>query len=267
MARTFELADLVQLPRLDAASAYALTRQILTAADAAAEARPRDKLPAAIAKALKDLAASHEALGKLLTPTQAKTPRSDPRIADRAVDNAIAALENWLAAFLRLPEGTAEREQAQTIYDLIFAGGLGFIRAPFRVEWTHLDRRIKAIRNQHLDRSLAALGGGPFLKHLHETFAAYGAAIGVTAVPPAPAELPQLRPEYLKLIDALRAYVLKVSAHVEPDDPDSQKLAAALLRPLTEFEVSVAGSGSGEAPPAPPSPAGSGSSPGGPTVG
>jgi hypothetical protein len=110
------------------------------------------------------------------------------------------------------------------------------LNLPFREEWVASQSRIARIQADNLDRSIAQLGGATILDALERAHAEYGHALGITegsgADPSPPISLRELVSAFQT---ALRAYVVRVVATVEPDDEVSEQLAAYLLKPLVDW--------------------------------
>jgi hypothetical protein len=93
MGRGFAASDLVALPVLNAAEAFALSQSLLSTADGVKGSRPHKKLPLSIARALKGLGQRHEALRPLLQPAPPPSHK-DARAADRDEDHAVVAVRS-----------------------------------------------------------------------------------------------------------------------------------------------------------------------------
>ncbi|APR85724.1 Hypothetical protein A7982_11073 [Minicystis rosea] len=232
MSRSFSATSLVALPRLTAVSTARLIKELLTAAAA------EHKLPPSIGVDRDELAAAHEALEdelqKRITAGIEETPVV--RAADKIEDNAIGALYDFLAAFERLPaERHEEAAEAAVIRQGMFPGGLAFLAIKPHDEWQEVETRIKLMAEKGWDKTIAKLGGKPFLDEVKHAHGGYGEALGLTVVKPV-AEAPSLREARDAALDVVRAYVLQVSAHVRRSKPETGALAARLLKPLTEWQ-------------------------------
>ncbi len=237
MSRSFTSASLVRLPRLSAVSAARLTTELLTAADA------EKKLPASITADRDELAAARDALqvelGKRLAAEGEESPQA--RAADRVEDNAFGALYDWLAAIARLPpERHPEAAKASVLLAAIFPTGLEFLKLRVRDEWQEAETRIQRMKNDEIDgvtirASIQGLGGAPFLAEIAHAHTEYGEVLGITA--PAPeVDAPAVREAFEAVLEAIRGYVLRVTAHVKKSDPESPARAARLLAPLTTWK-------------------------------
>ena len=106
MTREFTAESLVVLPMLNVDSGLALW-QALRAGVAVEK-----KLPKFFQQAWQNVevtgAALHQAAQTRLTESSTKAPPKEKRKADSVVDNAMGSLEQWLAAWARLPDMTPE---------------------------------------------------------------------------------------------------------------------------------------------------------------
>lgn len=233
MARSFTINDLVQLPKLDAASAVTLVHRLLTLA------AQRKKLPAAVEKARKRLQKSHHEL-ELALRERLPGPAGDPRrsrLADQAEDLAFSALYDFLSAYSKLPDSLPESALARTLLSVLYPDGLKFTQLTFHQEWAEANARLQRIAADKLHRDLKQLGGEIFLVNLERAHKEYGEALGATSprTDPAPAAAP-VREPLQRLYDALRQYVLQLSAQVDPELPATTELAEELLSPLSEWQ-------------------------------
>jgi hypothetical protein len=232
MTRSFDAADMVVLPVLDVSGAITLGEALLTAAE---EAGKTHKLPKVVSKALGVLANRHQALragaAERLNAGQ-NVDGTRTVLADRRIDAAWGALSLWLAGLSKLPEDLPQSAQAHTILVDLFPDGLKFLTLPFKIEWAESELRIVRLSTQKYDATIESLGGKVFLDELLAAHAAYGEALCIKKTPEKPAAEANLRDALTAFRNALRAYVLRVSAQVEDDDMESGDLADALLAPL-----------------------------------
>jgi hypothetical protein len=249
MQRTFEAAELVQLPLLDTPSATALGRELLTLA-----AQER-RLPAAIEKAHKRLEQAHKVLHTAAQARLGEAAGGDtrPRAADVAADGAFSMLNDWLAGLARLPDKFPEGQEARRVQSVLFADGLRFTQLPFKKQWAEADARVQRLKQDGLDKVIEQLGGRSLLQNLRETHAAYGEALGITRPLAAPSPITELREPLLGLREALRGYVLQVMSHADAEPETGAPLADRLLRPLREY--APARPAAPAASPTPPAPA------------
>lgn len=244
---TYTASEMVQLPRLSGPDAMALGEQLLSAA------RPHGEvLGPPITRALTALTTRHGAL-KVVLRDQG-TPEVEPGTSavpqDRAVDGCWAGLDGYLVALTRLPATYPQAAEASEIRAAILPDGLAFLNWPYVREWTESELRLERMSNAGIDARIEALGGGLFLGALREAHAAYGKVLGMTSAlePAAPAA--GVRDALAAFTAALRDYVVKVMAAVEPDDHASQALADRLLAPLAAW-TSMTPARGGNAKPAP----------------
>jgi hypothetical protein len=228
MARSFS-SDLITLPRVDARDAVTLASQ-LEAAAAAQGVVPT--LPAPIQSALDDVAPARTDLQTALT---AGNPLGTPtkKEADRREDTAVVALYKILSGWASLAEFIPEGKAAQQVLDRAFADGVQFVNIRYEREWAVVDSKLKLIDGENLDDKIAAVGATPALAFLRNVHATYGSVIGTTDALPDPPEIGKKRDA---LLIALRRYVVRVVAHVEPKHPKTQDLADTLLLPLSAWE-------------------------------
>src|SRR5262245_44663004 len=231
MARSYSAVDLVQLPNLDAGSAQALGAEILNAADKVKGAEP---LPESVAEALGDLSQALLVLRKAAAKRLA--PPGDPqraKLADQAIDAAWSGFFDWLSGWAKMP-GLAKAKIAGDLSTKLFADGLKFVLLAYKLEWAESDARLLLIKQRKLDVEIKQLGGEDILKALHAAHKAYGEAIGITATPEDSAKI---RDALDGFTDALRAYVIRVSASVSKKDKKSPARAEALLKPIVTWET------------------------------
>jgi len=235
--KRFSLIDLVQLPRMDAATTVALARTLLTLAE------DKKKLPAGIAQAKRRLAAVHKDVAEALAQ-RLMAPTSDPqraKIADQGEDLAFSALFDFLTGWSKLPADFKQAEIARRLLLVLFPTGLRFLQLTFHQEWAEAQARLDRIEKEGLDAHLKTLGGEPFLLALRAAHKEYGEALGVTQVRSETSkDGASVRESLSKLQGTLRKYVVQVVAQVEEDDAASAELAEELLSPLAEYQAKIA---------------------------
>lgn len=227
-------ADVIVLPRLDAASAATLGAALQT------EAASVKKLPVAVKRALTPLATTTMTLhgvlrGRLGTAVK---PSLTPLVADRTVDDAVGVMYGWMQMLARLPEEFPEGAMARAWLRELFPDGIKFINASYNREWTEIETRLTKLTASGYDKQIIACGGKSLLTYLTQAHKVYGEALGITA-PRATAQVQEsaaLRDALTAQLQSLRFYVLRVLAAVEPDEPDTAALASCLLRPLNEWK-------------------------------
>jgi hypothetical protein len=232
MSRSFSPSDLIALPRLNAISTARLLYELLKATT------EEKKLPASIAADRDELAEAHHtlmaALKKRLVTELGESPQV--RAADAVEDNAFGALFDWLRSFARLPEDRhPEALEARAVLQAVFPTNLGFLSISPPDEWQEAETRLQAIADNGYDVTIKKLGGGPFLEELKTAHKVYGEILGITVTRPTTEPL-ALREAFDAAHEALRSYVLRVSAHVRKSDPSSAELASRLLSPLVHWK-------------------------------
>jgi hypothetical protein len=246
IARTFDPSTLVALPRMSAAGAVTLGHQLIQAATGAT--------PAALQPARADLVDAHKALNAAFVAQNPPPDADDPgaRDVDRNCDAAWGGLHSMLLGAQRLPGAPAINTAATTLLGALFGSGLDFTQFKYVNQWAESDARLKRVAEQNLEPAFQALGLGYALQAVRQAHAAYSAMLGVSQKRPVPTVPPSLAEPLNAFANALRAYVLKVSAHVDRRDPATQKLADALLAPLRVWETGASRAGATDEPaPAP----------------
>jgi hypothetical protein len=232
------LDDLIQLPRFDSNGAVALGDQMLLVASAVAE------LPRPIERAREALAEGLEALRAAILARTAAAGAKDPAVlaeSDRGLDECWSALFDWLTGYSRLPSGTPQAVEARALLVELYPDGLSFIHLPYELEWSQSDLRLSRLGREPLGDRLRALGGGVFIEALLAAHASYGKLLALprASIPPGKdtSAAPPTVVEALETFSStLRAYALKVTAHVEVEDPRTAVLAKALLEPLISWK-------------------------------
>ncbi len=249
MDRSFDASDMVQLPTIGVAGAIALGTELATQANAAGQ------LPAPIARAFLTLDVSHLALreaAKDRLPDASLLTSASVREADHTLDAAWSSAFDWSTGWSKLPldANAAQVAIAHTLLVTLFSTGLKFTQIAFKLEWSESQTRLDLIDDEKLDASFAALGGEAFLTTIQSAHKAYGDALGLTKVK---TEVPQpsLRDPLDAFLAALRIYVVRVSAHADPEEPGSAELVKKLLGPVTKWRSALAQSAAGEKAPAP----------------
>ena len=243
MSRSYAATDVIALPRMSAAHAFALGTSLIAAGR-------KKGVPDGAAKAFKRLERSSADLNEALL--QAATDKSygpEANAADRVVDNSWGALHDWLLAWKRLPD-SGSATKAGEVHAAVFPDGLGFILKAFPEEWSQSHLRLQKIDRDGHATAITDLGGKEILGKIKAAHKTYGAVLGITSVAEADkaASARGKRVQLEGFVTALRDYVAKVAASAEPDDASSQQRAADLLAPLTEFKAKATGN---NAPPAP----------------
>ncbi|HSN98012.1 MAG TPA: hypothetical protein VLS89_06925 [Candidatus Nanopelagicales bacterium] len=258
MSRSFGFDNLVTLPRLSAAEAVVLMTELDTAAKAwvaqekkrlesEKKKKPKDEdlLPQAIARSLARLLAQRSALALITAPSTQEADTQVKRKADRALDNAWGATFDWLIGWTRLPEPwNPDQAAALTLHRLVFPQMLGFLKLAYKIQWRESQARLDAIARENQEETFKRLGGLKFLAAIRDTHAEYGRVLHITAARPDEPPEADVRAALLAALGAMREYVARVAAHADPDDPGSEALTQALLRPVVAWE-SRSGRGGG----------------------
>jgi hypothetical protein len=158
------------------------------------------------------------------------------RSADAVEDNAFGALFDWLHAIARLPEERhPQATEARGVLQAVYPTNLDFLSISPPDEWLEAETRLQVIADDGHDITIKKLGGGPFLEELKVAHKVYGEVLGITLVKPTIEPL-ALREAFDTAHEALRTYVLRVSAHVRKAAPESGELASRLLAPLIHWK-------------------------------
>lgn len=254
MPRTYTAKDLIQLPRLSGREALVLVIELQTALAAVEKSAKADKkagkhtpLPTALQRSMARLTEQARTLESVLAP-QRENDTQEKRKADRVIDNAWAAFASWLGGFCLLPvEVNPHVNEMIALRDMIFATGLSFTQLPFKVQWGESKARLEAIARDGHEQLVQKVGGGLFLSHLKDAQAAYGKALRITQTQDAPAD-EEVRSKILATLDAIRDYANRAANIADPDEPGSDEIAEALLRPLMTWQGRALGTGTEEAP-------------------
>ncbi len=236
MTRSFDAADIVVLPVLDVSAAITLGEALTTAAETASKSK---KLSKAVTKSLLVLGNRHQVLREGAAERLRAGQGVDGTrtvMTDRRSDGAWGALFSWLGGWSKLPDSVPQSGKARTITGELFPEGLKFLTLPYKEQWAESDTRLLRIAGQKHDAEIESLGGKVFLDELRAAHAEYGEALGITKPPEKPAAETNLRDALTAFRNALRAYVVRVSAQVEEDDAESIALASALLEPLVNWQ-------------------------------
>lgn len=230
MTRSYMATDIIQLPRMSATDAIALGTVIVAQAEASPELTPGmerslDRLRRGLRNLEESVRQRIEAAG--LEPTIT-------RRADRRLDASWSGTHQWVSAWLRLPEPSPQTAVAQEIHDALFADGVRFVQFRFREQWVESQARLDLIAERELDGHFRQLGGERFLEVLRATHADYGVALGLTT--PSTDEAQSLQERRQAFLTELRRYVIQVSAHADPDEPETEVLVEFLLRPLATWQ-------------------------------
>ena len=230
--RKFTALDLVRLPRLDANEAQSLGQAMLAAAESVTLSEGAQDARADLAKALEVLI---DAAGANRHPAPEIKDGPTRREADARLDAAWVGTYDWLTGWAKLPDEPKAKIAAE-LRERLFPDGLKFTRFTFAKQWAESNTRLSLIDEAELERSFDALGGRAFLNALRETHKAYGEVLGITKAQEEEVRATRIRDALDRLANALRAYVLQVSAMERKSDPNSSKVVEQLLRPLMTWE-------------------------------
>lgn len=232
-SRSFTALDLIRLPRLDAAAAQSLGTAVLAVAEGSSS------LPEAVRETRDDVSIALKLLVEAATqrlpgPVVEEGPRA--KDADTELDASWSGTYNWLSGWAKLPNEPKAAIAAE-LRERLFPEGLKFTQLKYPLQWAESNTRLSLIADAHLDASFDALGGSSFLKTLRETHKAYGDILGITkAQEEEAARATRIRDALDQLSDALRAYVLQVSAMARKSDPASQAKVDKLLAPIINWQ-------------------------------
>jgi hypothetical protein len=236
--RAFSVDDLIQLPRFDAAGAVTLGERLCAVANEVPELpRPIQRAKDALEE---DLAAVRAAAAARLAARLAGASTLDPEVvadADNTLDTCWTALHDWLTGFSKLPDAHVEAAEGRALLAELYPDGLGFILLPYELEWGQSDLRLGRIGSESLGERLRKLGGGVFIDALQAAHWQYGKLLGLPRLPSAEAGKPSTGEALESFVSTLRVYALKVTAHVEIDEPQTGELANKLLEPLLNWRM------------------------------
>jgi hypothetical protein len=235
--RTFTIDDLIQLPRFDATGGVALGEQLLAVAASVPDLprsieRARDALENGVA-ALRAAAAARMAARLAQRHAHAGAVEE----ADNNLDACWTALHDWLTGFAKLPGERAEAREARALLAEIYPDGLGFILLPYELEWGQSDLRLGRIAGETLGERIRSLGGSVFIEALQAAHWDYGQLLGLPRLTNAPEGRPSTAEALESFASTLRSYALKVTAHVDVDEPPTGALARKLLEPLLHWKM------------------------------
>jgi hypothetical protein len=229
VVRTFEAEEIVRLPRMTTADTMALATALLTRAETFAT------LPAPIAREHGRLRQSLDALrGGTETRVQEQTHSDAREVANRFLDAAWGSARWWCKGWTLLPypEYQSEVASARKLETMLFPDGLRFTQLPFRDQWVQSQARLGLIEKESLASMFAALGGQAILDAVRRAHDEFGRVLGFTNPTVAAPSTVLIGESRDDLKAAMRRYVLQVTAHADPDDPQSQLLADTLLMPI-----------------------------------
>lgn len=229
MLRSLRPKDFVELPSLSEAGTLTLVEELEAAAKQSRRVKP------GVLAALARLLDAYAELTRRIAARERAGSAADPRAraADRALDDAWAALQSWLLGWTRLPDRAHGRlGEARALYAALFPKGLQFLTLEFKNEWKESQARLDAIAKERRDELIDALGGAAFLETIARAHRAYGE---VLQIQPGRDEGPDGRVQeaLAQTQMAMREYVAQVAATVRYDAPETVAAAAALLAPIS----------------------------------
>ncbi len=251
MAHVYDAQSMVDLPRLDAATASTMGTRLVTLFDA------KKKLPANVASAGRTLTATVANLGsalKALAPSGEAPPTEVP--PDRQEASLWSAIESVLAGIRRVHptlELAAKIAAAAKLHAALFPDGLRFLRLPVDRRWAETERRLHQLGTPPMPTELALVGAADLIPPLTKAHAATGVAQGITLPLPDGPVPPQVAKPLDDVRKALRVYVVQLAANAALDETGvATELQAALLKPLTDYEPPAPHKAISPPPPPPP---------------
>lgn len=239
-ARDCRATDLVQLPKLENDAARSLARSMIAAA---AGATLSDGATEALEELHSALKAVEEAASSMATDAAVDMPTV--HMAGARVDAVWSATYSWLTGWVQLP-GAKQATVAETLREHLFPPGRDRGRSRKTIEQrAEALAALAGIDAEELTATFSVLGGAAFLEKLRSSRAAYGEAFNVKR-PVNPEQRSRLQYLLFRLTDALRDYVLQVSAMARKSDPLSEALTVRLLGPITMLASTPAATGGGE---------------------
>jgi hypothetical protein len=227
--RSFRPQDFIHLPPLSEAGTLTLVDDLEAAVKSA------NKAPPAVFASLGRLLEACSTLKKHIALRERAGSAADPvaRAADRALDDAWAALQTWMLGWTRLPDRAHARvADARRVYADLFPKGLQFLTLDFKDEWKESQERLDRIAGSRYDELFDALGGAAFLATIAGAHRGYGEALQITSSSRDEPDS-QVRTAVDATHMALREYVAQVAATVRRDEPQTVEMADVLLAPLS----------------------------------
>lgn len=243
--RNYDYTDVVVLPRMDITMTVALAEALNAAANAEEQNSP---LASSIADARTDMNASCDQAKQAIAAAGLK-PGLTLGTIDTHTDLVFKAhrliLQGWALLSEHLPQG----KEAEKLLAQLYGDGLKATQMMGKKQWVTLQSRIEAAKAAGLEQAVNQLGSGPVWTLFLNAQEQYGKVIGATE---AQEEAPEIAASRQALQDAIRYYILQVSASVHPKKPETQKRANALHKPISEWKSSKTAEGKKEPPPATP---------------
>jgi hypothetical protein len=231
--RSFDAADLVPLPVLDATSAVALGHKLFTRAK-------REDLTKAETVALRRLRHAHTALREANRARLQAEPAVaiDRKEAYREASAAFAGLYAWISGWTSVPRalGGEKVVAAARISSALFADGLRFLQLPHDAGWVEADDRLRWLLHHEGPQVFRKLGGAEILENVRAAHAKLGAALGITTPEEAKSESAKVRAPLDAFCARLREYVVQLAARASIGGDDDKQRAERLLVPLARWE-------------------------------
>jgi hypothetical protein len=221
-------AELVRLPSMGVDEAVTVARKLVKAA----RKRALPRRLRAHAERLEQRLASLEKARQRLSPDGSDANR---RVAlDRDLDLLLSVLDGVLAEWSRLPAARFPQSVvAQSLRRAMFPEGLAAVtQVSMDVEHTRVDRGLARVERSPYGSKIPTLALSSLFDAIRAVLPDY-AAVALDAPSRATSGTqPVSRKEYLALLEAMRAWVLQVSAHVDVDNVNTVKRARRLLAPI-----------------------------------
>lgn len=221
-------AELVRLPSMGVDEAVTVARQLVKAA----RKRALPRRLRAHAERLEQRLASLEKARQRLAPEESDANR---RVAfDRDLDLLLSVLDGVLTEWSRLPAARFPQSVvAQALRRAMFPEGLAAVtQVSMDVEHTRVDMGLARVESSPHGAKIPTLALSSLFDAIRAVLPDY-ATVALDAPSPATSGTqPVLRKEYLALLEAMRAWVLQVTAHVDADDANTVKRARRLLAPV-----------------------------------
>lgn len=236
--RNYDYSHLVVLPRVDILGAVALAESLDTAAaDVETNGPMPGALPSSISEGRADMQAQKDEAKKAIAALGVK-PNLTLRDIDIYTDLIYRAQRQIAGGWALLAEYLPQGKEAQRFLDQMYADGLKATQLRGVEQWTTLESRIGAAKASGVDQVPGTLGAQAVWNLFLSAQESYGKVVGTTEVSQ---ESPQVAKAREDLQDAMRYYVLQVSASVKKADAGTQARAEALLKPLMEWKSAKSG--------------------------
>jgi len=189
----------------------------------------------ALARKLERMRDACRALEEGRRAHEAARAKEDPRLYDRTIDRAWAAMIWRLQAWEQLPEAgyAAQQAGAARLLSILASDGLAALTLNYNAQWAVLKLRLEAAHAEGLDGALDELAGAPFVAAVRRALVEYGRVLNVTEEAEE-VSLPNLGVLLRATQQRVSEYVLQVLASADSDDPASVAAASRALRPLQE---------------------------------